>query len=282
MLLLLLVKIFKYFFFVFFSKPRSVPCGHALIKAFASTSLLRQNPNVVYVGHLLAYNHLKLAKAELVLFVPWQEPVQRTEVQYIPVFLFPALVLYLFLVRRALVLYPDTHNADHNLSFCLYTVHDLCPCLYCYSTYLLDPATNRGGVAMSEHYEASNDVYALDLHSVLENLYLLASTATLMACTALVAVVSQLLLASPPILDNYAEHVDRPFHQSQYQVYLFHASPEVERDLAIVIFDIDLSSHMWDKAGDYAYFEINGHRIEKVKANGPDLSMLTMNLLDIE
>lgn len=67
-------------------------------------------------------------------------------------------------------------------------------------------------------------------------------------------------------------------YQSHNQVCLVHASPEVERDSAIVIFDINLLSHMWDKAVECVYCETNDHHNEKAKANGPDLSMLTMNL----
>lgn len=40
-----------------------------------------------------------------------------------------------------------------------------------------------------------------------------------------------------------------PFHLRQ--VYLFHASPVVERDLVTVIFDKDLLSHKWDFADDF-------------------------------
>lgn len=35
---------------------------------------------------------------------------------------------------------------------------------------------------------------------------------------------------------------------------------------------------MWDKAVECVYCETNDHHNEKAKANGPDLSMLTMNL----
>lgn len=51
-----------------------------------------------------------------------------------------------------------------------------------------------------------------------------------------------------------------PFHLPQ--VYLFHASPAVERDLATVIFDKDLLSHKWDFADDFVYDD--GHHRARI------------------
>lgn len=72
-----------------------------------------------------------------------------------------------------------------------------------------------------------------------------------------------------------------PFHHPA-QVYLFHAAPVVERDLANVIFDIDLSFHTRIIANDYYDF-VDVHQ-RRYRGSGPatvtvpDLSMLTMNL----
>lgn len=67
-----------------------------------------------------------------------------------------------------------------------------------------------------------------------------------------------------------------PFHQ---QVYLFHASPIVERDSANVTFDIDLLYHTQDFVDNYAFDDFH-HHVDSgwVMEIELDLSMLTKNL----
>ena len=65
-----------------------------------------------------------------------------------------------------------------------------------------------------------------------------------------------------------------PFHQ----VYLFHASPAVERDSANVTFDIDLQSHTWDFADDFFDDDVHQVHIVLVMVIERDLSTLTKNL----
>lgn len=76
-------------------------------------------------------------------------------------------------------------------------------------------------------------------------------------------------------IELYRKYRSRSYNRND----LSHASLGVERDWASGTFDIDLWSHNWDKAVQGVYYVEPDHRNASVKANEPDLSMLTTNLV---